>query len=182
MLAKVLRRGGNVLVLDEPTNDLDLASLRMLEEALADFDGTVLLSAMIAISWIAFAIRLLLSRCGLFVQPETIRTISRRKNSGTLPSNQLGRVSRKLLPESGNCQPSRSKPSRKLTFKEQRELEGMETAILAAEARVQELETTLNDPDSTPPAPGSSWPYCRLGSCQGRSDPPVRPLADLTNR
>ena len=42
MLAKVLRRGGNVLVLDEPTNDLDLPSLRMLEEALADFDGTVL--------------------------------------------------------------------------------------------------------------------------------------------
>ena len=42
MLAKVLRRGGNVLVLDEPTNDLDLPSLRMLEEALADFGGTVL--------------------------------------------------------------------------------------------------------------------------------------------
>ena len=42
MLAKVLRRGGNVLVLDEPTNDLDLPSLRMFEEALADFDGTVL--------------------------------------------------------------------------------------------------------------------------------------------
>src|SRR6266404_6372154 len=42
MLAKVLRRGGNVLVLDEPTNDLDLPSLRMLEEALADFDGSVL--------------------------------------------------------------------------------------------------------------------------------------------
>ena len=42
MLAKVLRRGGNVLVLDEPTNDLDLPSLRMLEESLADFDGSVL--------------------------------------------------------------------------------------------------------------------------------------------
>src|SRR5437763_12594231 len=42
MLAKVLRRGGNVLVLDEPTNDLDLPSLRMLEEAVAAFDGTVL--------------------------------------------------------------------------------------------------------------------------------------------
>src|SRR6185369_17630951 len=42
MLAKVLRRGGNVLVLDEPTNDLDLPSLRMLEEAIADFDGSVL--------------------------------------------------------------------------------------------------------------------------------------------
>ena len=42
LLAKVLRRGGNVIILDEPTNDLDLASLRMLEEALADFDGTIL--------------------------------------------------------------------------------------------------------------------------------------------
>src|SRR5947207_1931534 len=42
MLAKVLKRGGNAIVLDEPTNDLDLPSLRMLEEALADFDGSVL--------------------------------------------------------------------------------------------------------------------------------------------
>ena len=40
MLAKVLKRGGNVIVLDEPTNDLDLPSLRMLEEALVDFDGS----------------------------------------------------------------------------------------------------------------------------------------------
>jgi ABC transport system ATP-binding/permease protein len=36
MLAKVLKNGGNLIVLDEPTNDLDLPSLRMLEEALAD--------------------------------------------------------------------------------------------------------------------------------------------------
>jgi ATP-binding cassette subfamily F protein uup len=36
---------------------------------------------------------------------------------------------------------------RKLTFKEQRELEGMEAAILATETRVHELETTLNDPE-----------------------------------
>ena len=42
ILAKVLCRGGNVIVLDEPTNDLDLSSLRMLEEALAAFAGTVL--------------------------------------------------------------------------------------------------------------------------------------------
>jgi ATP-binding cassette subfamily F protein uup len=42
MLAKVLKRGGNLLVLDEPTNDLDLPSLRMLEEAVLHFAGTVL--------------------------------------------------------------------------------------------------------------------------------------------
>ena len=42
LLAKILKRGGNVLVLDEPTNDLDLQTLRVLEEALAHFDGCAL--------------------------------------------------------------------------------------------------------------------------------------------
>jgi ATP-binding cassette ChvD family protein len=39
-LAKLLRQGGNVLVLDEPTNDLDLETLRVLEEALTSFPGS----------------------------------------------------------------------------------------------------------------------------------------------
>src|SRR5688572_22414953 len=42
-LARLIARGGNVLVLDEPTNDLDLATLRVLEEALVLFEGTALL-------------------------------------------------------------------------------------------------------------------------------------------
>jgi ATP-binding cassette subfamily F protein uup len=42
LLAKLLLQGGNVLVLDEPTNDLDLPTLRALEEALTAFPGTVL--------------------------------------------------------------------------------------------------------------------------------------------
>jgi len=41
-LAKVLRSGGNVLMLDEPTNDLDVETLRALEEALLDFPGCAL--------------------------------------------------------------------------------------------------------------------------------------------
>ncbi len=41
LLAKILKRGGNVLILDEPTNDLDLGTLRLLEEALAAFKGSV---------------------------------------------------------------------------------------------------------------------------------------------
>jgi ATP-binding cassette subfamily F protein uup len=42
LLAKLLCRGGNVIVLDEPTNDLDLASLRALEDALLQFPGSLL--------------------------------------------------------------------------------------------------------------------------------------------
>jgi ATP-binding cassette subfamily F protein uup len=42
LLAKILCRGGNFIVLDEPTNDLDLPTLRVLEEAILDFPGCVL--------------------------------------------------------------------------------------------------------------------------------------------
>ncbi len=43
MLARLFARPANVLVLDEPTNDLDIETLELLEELIADFDGTVLL-------------------------------------------------------------------------------------------------------------------------------------------
>jgi ATP-binding cassette ChvD family protein len=44
-LAKMLRSGANVLILDEPTNDLDVDTLRALEEALADYAGCVLVTS-----------------------------------------------------------------------------------------------------------------------------------------
>jgi ABC transport system ATP-binding/permease protein len=43
MLAKFFSKPGNVLVLDEPTNDLDVETLELLEELLTDYDGTLLL-------------------------------------------------------------------------------------------------------------------------------------------
>ncbi len=43
LLARLFARSANVLVLDEPTNDLDIPTLELLEELLADYDGTVLL-------------------------------------------------------------------------------------------------------------------------------------------
>jgi ATP-binding cassette subfamily F protein uup len=43
LLAKIMARESNLLVLDEPTNDLDVETLDLLQELLADFDGTVLL-------------------------------------------------------------------------------------------------------------------------------------------
>ena len=149
MLAKVLRRGGNVLVLDEPTNDLDLPSLRMLEEALADFDGTVLVVShdryfldRICDQVVAF------EEGGLFVQSGNYSYYLEKKKERDALLNQAAWASGSKTPARKPEPPSAFKSARprKLSFKEQRELEGMEGAILAVETRVRELETTLNDP------------------------------------
>jgi ATP-binding cassette subfamily F protein uup len=144
MLAKVLRRGGNVLVLDEPTNDLDLPSLRMLEEALADFDGSVLVVShdryfldRICDQIIAF------EEGGLFVQPGNYSYYLEKKKQRDAAKRVAWSPPAKDSPQTPENKSNRPK---KLTFKEQRELEGMEAAIIAAETRAQELETTLNDP------------------------------------
>jgi ATP-binding cassette subfamily F protein uup len=152
MLAKVLRRGGNVLVLDEPTNDLDLPSLRMLEEALADFDGTVLVVShdryfldRICDQVLAFEDN------GLFVQPGNYSYyIEKKKERDARMQSAMRAFAKPLiskpLPSSSSSSSVPSPKPRKLSFKEQRELDGMEAAILSAETRIQELETTLNDP------------------------------------
>jgi len=149
MLAKVLRRGGNVLVLDEPTNDLDLPSLRMLEEALADFDGTVLVVShdryfldRICDQIIAF------EDDGLFVQPGNYSYYLEKKQERDAIKPRAPTILTQTVPrKADSASPAKSNRSRKLTFKEQRELESMEAAILAAEKHVKELETTLNDPE-----------------------------------
>ncbi|HLH57407.1 MAG TPA: ABC-F family ATP-binding cassette domain-containing protein [Verrucomicrobiae bacterium] len=148
MLAKVLRRGGNVLVLDEPTNDLDLPSLRMLEEALADFDGTVLVVShdryfldRICDQVLAF------EENGLFIQPGNYSYYLEKKKERDARSESGRRITAEPRQPSSQPAASAANRPRKLGFKEQRELEGMEAAIMAAEERVQELERTLNDPE-----------------------------------
>src|SRR5262249_1414666 len=130
MLAKVLRRGGNVLVLDEPTNDLDLPSLRMLEEALADFDGAVLVVShdryfldRICDQIIAF------EDSGLFIQPGNYSYyLEKRKERETLNQKLWSTVPKAVAYESESGTEQRPTRPRKRTFKEQRELDGMEAA------------------------------------------------------
>ncbi len=141
-LAKVLRHGGNVIVLDEPTNDLDLPSLRMLEEALADFDGCVLVVShdryfldRICDQVIAF------EDAGVFVQPGNYSYyLEKRKERELRDRNYLAEVSRLEKQQSAK----KVRP-RKLSFKEREELDSMEAKILQAESRVSEIEAMLND-------------------------------------
>ena len=142
MLAKVLCKGGNLLVLDEPTNDLDLPSLRMLEEALVDFGGSVLVVShdryfldRICDQIVAF------EDGGLFMQPGNYSYYLEKKKL----RDRAGREA--LLPVApSKSEPPKKERARKLTFKEQRELEGMEAEILTAEENVSTLEAILNNP------------------------------------
>ena len=148
MLAKVLKTGGNLIVLDEPTNDLDLPSLRMLEEALADFDGTVLVVShdryfldRICDQVVAFEDN------GVFVQPGNysyyLEKRQAREQVQRLHAQAAARdaASRQKSPAAVEAKP------RKLTLAERKELEGMEEAILAAEEEVAKLEGKLADPE-----------------------------------
>jgi ATP-binding cassette subfamily F protein uup len=142
LLAKVLRRGGNVIILDEPTNDLDLASLRMLEEALAHFDGTILVVShdryfldRICDQIVAF------EDGGVFVQPGNYSYYLEKKKARA----QQAQSSFKAFPAPALAAKPAPKPKR-LSYREQQELDGMEAAILAAENSAKEMESTLNDP------------------------------------
>jgi ATP-binding cassette subfamily F protein uup len=140
MLAKVLCRGGNVIVLDEPTNDLDLQSLRMLEEALADFDGSVI---------VVSHDRYFLDRiCDQIVAFEENDVIVQAGNYAYYLEKKAARpavVAAAAPPPSAPAVAAAK--ARKLTYKEQRELEGMEATILEAEQRVAKIEDLLADPE-----------------------------------
>ncbi|MFD0895790.1 ABC-F family ATP-binding cassette domain-containing protein [Luteolibacter ambystomatis] len=146
MLAKVLKNGGNLLVLDEPTNDLDLPSLRMLEEALADFDGSVLVVShdryfldRICDQIVAF------EEDGIVVQPGNYSYYLEKRQAREQRDKMFAAAAAR---EAAARQKAVEPPKpRKLTMAEKKELEGMEDAILLAEEKVADIEAILNDPD-----------------------------------
>jgi ATP-binding cassette subfamily F protein uup len=143
MLAKALRYGGNVLVLDEPTNDLDLPSLRMLEEALADFDGCVLVVSHDRYFLDRICDQVIaLEDMGVFIQPGNYSYYLEKRNERQRAAPQRPA---KAAVQSKPVTAGPDRP-RRISFNERRELDGMESAILSVETRVAELETTLNDP------------------------------------
>src|SRR5262249_55081382 len=146
-LAKLLRAGANFLVLDEPTNDLDLLTLGVLEDALAAFGGCALVVShdrwfldKIATGILAFEGE---GRVG-FYEGSCSDYLARAR-----PTN-VGADAAPAPPKpSAPERPERPRPPapRRLTFNERKELEGIETTIGEAEGAVGSLEATLQDPE-----------------------------------
>jgi ATP-binding cassette subfamily F protein uup len=141
MLAKILRRGGNLLILDEPTNDLDLATLRVLEEALAGFGGSVL-----AVSHDRYFLNRICTGILAFEGDGHVRYCVGSYDY------YLEMRERMALPPEPQEKPAISPAAtatktRKLKWKEERELETIEAIILAAESEVTRLEALFAEPD-----------------------------------
>ncbi|HSP78750.1 MAG TPA: ABC-F family ATP-binding cassette domain-containing protein, partial [Myxococcaceae bacterium] len=145
LLARLFTRPANVIVLDEPTNDLDIVTLNILEGLLLRFTGSVLLVThdryfldKVATSVLAF------EGNGRVIRYEGNFEMYRR-----LKEQAEAKAAPAPAPKKAEPSPAEPRPARKpgkLSYKDQRELDGMEAAIEAAEARKTELEARLVDP------------------------------------
>ncbi|MBB5349910.1 ATP-binding cassette subfamily F protein uup [Haloferula luteola] len=147
MLAKVLKTGGNLLVLDEPTNDLDLPSLRMLEEAIADFEGTTLVVSHDRYFLDRVCDRILaFEDDGLHVTPGNYSYyLEKRQQREAIHRAQAQAAAREAEARRKAADQPSAKP-RKLTMAERMELDGIEDIILQAEETAAGFEAQLNDP------------------------------------
>jgi ATP-binding cassette subfamily F protein uup len=151
LLAKLFLEGANVLVLDEPTNDLDLVTLNVLERLLLDFDGSVLLVThdRYFLDKVATAILAFEGGGRVVRYPgnyESYRTLKEQAEAAEAAERVEAPAPRATAPAASPAPAGRARKPGKLSFKEQRELEAMEPAILAAESRKGELEAALADP------------------------------------
>jgi len=144
LLARLFARPANVLVLDEPTNDLDIETLELLEELLADYDGTVFL----------------VSHDRRFLDNVVTSTIVSegagkwREYEGDVEdwlqqSQRAAEIKARLAPAAAAPAPAPAPApvvanKRKLSYKEQRELDEIPAKIGALETEQKHLQALLN--------------------------------------
>lgn len=144
MLAKLFIKPANVLVLDEPTNDLDVETLELLEDLLLNYEGTVII-----VSHDRTFINNLVSSCLVFEGNGIIREYvgsyddcmeqqKERVLAEAIKIKQPASTAKKKEAPS----PSKSSP-KKLSFKLQHELDNLPKAIEILEAKIGEIEVEM---------------------------------------
>ena len=141
LLAKLFTKPSNLLVLDEPTNDLDADTLELLEELLIDYKGTVLL----------------VSHDRAFLNNVVTSTLV-FEGDGVVNEYVGGYddwLRQRFTPAStkSNAKPAEAKPApaakekaKKLSFKDQRELEAIPLKIQSLESEREQINTRMGDP------------------------------------
>ena len=142
-LCTVLMKNPNFLVLDEPTNDLDIQTLQILEEYLADFPGCV-----IVVSHDRYFMDKVVDHLLVFKGKGEIKDFPGNYTQYRMYSEQVNaqekkESKKKVLKQNTNEQKEESKDKRRLTYKEKMELEQLEKDIATLEAEQKMLEEQL---------------------------------------
>jgi len=145
LLARLFAQPANLLVMDEPTNDLDVETLELLEELLLEYQGTLLLVSHDR-AFLDNAVTSTLvfegnGRIGEFVGGYT--DWLRQRRVATSPGAEAPRT--KTPPTASAVEKCGTKP-RKLSYKEQRELETLPAKIESLEAEQARLQSTVGNP------------------------------------
>ena len=160
-LARALAKATNMLVLDEPTNDLDMDTLDLLEDMLADYDGTLILVSHDR----DFIDRLATSTLALngkgqaaetpggwqdFIRqnPDFFSEISRMESIKI-----KGDTPKVLFEKPVEVATLAKKPAQKLSYKDQKRLEDLERLMPEWQAEIAKLEEILSDPNLYTKAP-----------------------------
>ncbi|MBY7806744.1 ABC transporter ATP-binding protein [Vibrio fluvialis] len=149
LLARIFLKSNNLLVLDEPTNDLDIETLELLEDLLANYQGTLLLVShdrefvdnTVTSSWIFEGDGVIEEFVGGYHDAQ-------QQRQQVLQSRNAEKVvkAEKVVEESPKTAPSKAK-SKKLSYKLQRELETLPVKLEELEAEIEALQEQVNSPD-----------------------------------
>lgn len=141
-LARILQRGGNFLILDEPTNDLDLPTLRILEEALLAFNGCV-----VVVSHDRYFLNRVCNGILAFEGDGKIHFSEGNYDYYIEKRTQRNLVENKIVKKNEKETAIEKPKPRKLTWKEKKELESIEEEIIKAEEEVNKIEQIFSSED-----------------------------------
>ena len=151
ILARLFTRPANLLVLDEPTNDLDIETLELLEEILADFKGTLLLVSHDRDFMDSVVTSLLVMGEDGSIEEQAGGYSDWESRGGRLVAEAADgsptTTSKKIAMVDDAVTEAKAKPRRKLSYKEQRELDGLPAHIEGLEKQQAGLELEIASPD-----------------------------------
>ena len=145
LLARLFLKPSNLLVMDEPTNDLDVETLELLEEQLLDYKGTLLV-----VSHDRAFLDNVTTSCYVLAGDGVVRPCAGGYAEASRLLKQVKEAAAEAVSARAEERPQRKADEktrpRKLSYKEQRELEALPERIASLEAEIAEIESSLGDP------------------------------------